>query len=167
VKGEEIKKVTKQLNWRMNYEDVFRQAGVNGVTFQPPGKRWCSGCVIGVEAVLTLFCKDNKGTNMDTVEICVGPDVTPKKESKNVLLVGDCSIGANKDVNETAKVKGCPPKATDTLVALLNSTPDKRKAKRTMMVRLLKGVANKLGLYEEDFPLFRRYQSPEFDANHF
>ncbi len=36
-----------------------------------------------------------------------------------------------------------------------------------MGVRLLKTIGNKLGIYEEDFPTYRRYESPEFDERHF
>jgi hypothetical protein len=36
-----------------------------------------------------------------------------------------------------------------------------------MIVRGLKALGSELGIYQEDFPVFRRYAAPEFDPAHF
>jgi hypothetical protein len=64
-------------------------------------------------------------------------------------------------------VKGCPPKVAETLITLMNHTLGKRRARRIMAVRGLKKIAHKLAIYDEDFPTFKRYESPEFDKRHF
>jgi uncharacterized protein (DUF362 family) len=167
VRGENVKDVTRQLGWDLDCEDIFRQAKINGVSFQFPGKRFCTGCVSCIEATLLAFCKDNMGITLDNIEICVGAEVKPKKESKKVFLIGNCPIQANKDLKDAIRVKGCPPKVADTFMALIDHTIDKRRGRKIMMVRFLKTIANKLGIYDEDFPAYKRYESPEFDKDHY
>lgn len=167
VRGESIKDVSKELKWDRDPEDMFREAGVKGVSFQHPGKHFCSGCLISVESVLVAFLKDNMGITLDDIEICCGSEVRPRKESKRVFLVGNCAIGANKDLGDAIRLKGCPPKVGETLITLMNHTLEKRRARRIMAVRGLKKIAHKLAIYNEDFPTFKRYESPEFEKRHF
>jgi uncharacterized protein (DUF362 family) len=167
VRGESIKDVVKELKWDRDPEDMFREAGVKGVSFQHPGKHFCSGCLISVESVLVAFLKDNAGITLDDIEICCGPDVKPRKEPRKSFLVGSCSIGANRDLGNAIRVKGCPPKVRETLITLMNHTLEKRRARRIMAIRGLKKIAHKLAIYDEDFPAFKRYESPEFDRRHF
>jgi uncharacterized protein (DUF362 family) len=168
VRGESIKEVTKRLEWRVNLEDVFfRPARIGGVTFQFLGTSVCSGCHLSVEGALMAFCKDNKGTDLDNVEICIGSEVKAKKESKRVFLVGSCAIEANRDLGDAIRIKGCPPKTADTLLTLMNHTIDKGKARRILALRTIKLSLTKLGLYDEDFPLYKHYALPEFDREYF
>jgi len=167
VRGESIEDVAKELKWDRDPEDMFREAGVEGVSCQRPGKHFCSGCLISIESVLLAFCKDNMGITLDSIEICCGSEVRPKKESRKIFLVGNCSIRANKDVEDAIRVEGCPPKVGQTLITFMNHTLEKRRARRILAVRGLKKIARKLGIYDEDFPTWKRYQSPEFDTGHF
>lgn len=168
VRGESIKDAVKKFEWEMkDYEDILRGVNIKGMTIQFPGKHFCTGCFANLEGVLHMFCKDNAGITLDNIEICGGSDVTPKKESKKVILFGNCAIKANENIANGIKIKGCPPKAADTLVTLLNHTVGKKSAKKILMARLLKNMAYKVGLYNEDFPSFKRYDYPEFNANHF
>ncbi len=168
VRGESVKKVVKKLEWEMkDLEDILRGADIDGMTIQFPGKHFCTGCTTNLEGVLHMFCKDSAGISLDNIEICGGAEVKPKKESKKVILFGNCAIKTDQDIADGIKIKGCPPKAADTLVTLLNHTLGKRNAKKILMARLLKNMAYKLGLFNEDFPSFKRYDYPEFDANHF
>ncbi len=167
VRGESIKDVVKELKWDRDPEDMFREAGVKGVSFQHPGKHFCSGCLMSIESVLIAFTKDNMGATVDDIEICCGSEVKPKRESKRVFLVGNCAIGANRDVEDAITVKGCPPKVGETLITFMNHTLEKRRARRILAVRGFKNIVHKLGIYDEDFPTRKRYESPEFDKRHF
>ena len=44
VRGESIKDVSRQLEWKFNPDDISRKARVKGVSFQFPGKHYCTGC---------------------------------------------------------------------------------------------------------------------------
>lgn len=167
VRGESIKDVTKELKWDRDPEDMFREAEVKGFSCQRPGKHFCSGCLISIESVLLAFLKDNAGITLDNIEICCGSEVKPRRGSKKVFLVGNCSIRANKDVEDAITVEGCPPKVRDTLISFMNHTLGKRRARKVLAVRVWKNMAHKLGMYDEDFPIWKRYESPEFDKEHF
>jgi len=168
VQGENIEDVIKQLEWdRGDLEEIFREANIKGVTFQGPGKSFCSGCIAPMEVTLALFCKDNPGTTCDNIEICSGPEIKPKEESKKVILVGDCSIRANRDLEDAVRVKGCPPMVGDAFVTLTNHALDKGRARKIMMVRLLKKIADKMRIYDEDLTPHKHYGPPEFDRAHF
>jgi uncharacterized protein (DUF362 family) len=168
VKGENIEDVTKKLEWKANnYQDIYDRARVGGITVQDPGKRFCTGCVSNLQALSVVFCKDNPGITLKNTEICCGPEVKPKADSKNVFLFGDCSIRANKDLADGIRLKGCPPGVIDSLVTFMNHSIGKHKGRKIMGVRLLKMIANRLRIYDEDMPTYRRYESPEFDERHF
>jgi len=168
IRGERIKEVTKRLEWRVNLEDTFfRPARIGGVTLQDVDTSCCSGCNGSVWPALMAFCKDNQGTALDNVEICYGSEIKAKKESKRVFLVGSCAIEANRDLEDAIRIKGCPPKMADTLLTLMNHTIDKGKARRILALRLMKLSLMKLGLYDEDFPVYKHYALPEFDRNYF
>ena len=64
IRGEKIKDVIKPLKWDYDSIEIFRQGDVKGVTFQKPGKSWCSGCGINTGAACVIFCKDNPKINL-------------------------------------------------------------------------------------------------------
>jgi len=97
----------------------------------------------------------------------VGGELTPRKESKKVFLMGNCSIKVNKGLEDAIRVKGCPPKVSEMLMALLNHTLDKKRARKILLGRLIKKIGNSVGIYNEDFPIYSRYKPPEFDQRHF
>lgn len=167
VRGEGIKEVVKKLKWERSYEDLFRQAGVRGITFQDPGKHFCSGCLVPWESVLLAFSKDNQGTNLENVEVCCGTQANPQKGSKSVFLIGNCAIRTNKDLKNAVLMKGCPIDVRKAFFIFTKHTLGTRRAIRLLMIRFFKNLANRIGIYDEDFPLYRRYEPPEFDAKHF
>ena len=167
VRGEKITEVMRPLEWDMDYENVFRQAGISGITVQKPGKTVCTNCASNSEAMIHLFCKDNKGMDLEGVEICVGAEVRPKEDSKTVFLIGNCAIANNKDLKGANRVKGCPIKISEFLMTFAKGALDKRTARRVLVVRFLKGLASKLGIYDEYFPTYGYYEPPEFDKAHF
>jgi uncharacterized protein (DUF362 family) len=169
VKGEALKEIARPLEWRLSVEDIFRQAGIQGITVQHGATdlSCCSGCEGVLSAFCGVFCKDNPGVALDGLEICLGGKAKAKKDSKKVFLLGNCAIAANKDLKDGIKVKGCPPPIVDTVMSIvLKSLPRKRVAK-ILMSRMMKNIGIKLGIYDEAFPAFGVYTPPEFDRSHF
>jgi len=167
IRGERIEDISTKLEWRTDFEDVFRRAKIGGISFQFPGNHFCTGCVVHLQGILAAFCKDNMGMNFDGIEICAGGEVKPKKDSKKVFLVGNCSILANKDLKNAFRFKGCPPKAIEMLMTLVKETSNKGRARKILLGRFVKNIAHRLGVYNEDFPTYQRYKAPEFDQTHF
>ena len=111
VTGERMDTVTQKLEWRLSFEDIFHQAGIDGLTVQEPSLSCCSGCVVILSGLIGVLTKDSPGVAMDRVEVCLG-EVRAKGESKRVFLLGDCAVSANKDLKDAVRVKGCPPPVT-------------------------------------------------------
>jgi uncharacterized protein (DUF362 family) len=167
VRGEKVEEVTRPVEWDLDYEDIFRQAGIRGITVQKPGKTVCTNCASNCEAMIHVFCKDNKGMDLKGMEVCVGAELRPKQESKKVFLIGNCAIAANKDLKSAIRIKGCPIRMSEFLVMIAKNALDKRRARRFLLVRFLKNLATKLGTYDEYFSTYGSYECPEFDKVHF
>lgn len=167
IQGEKISNVSKNLEWSYPLEEILLKTGVKGISIPFPGTRFCTQCVTHTEGVLSAFCKDNAGMSFDDVEICVGGEARARQDSKKVFLFGECSIRANKDREGAIKIKGCPPKATDMLVALNFNMLNRGRATKIMLERTLKTIGYKLGIYDEEYPTFLKYAPPAFDKNHF
>jgi uncharacterized protein (DUF362 family) len=167
VVGEKIIDVYKPLEWRLNYEDVFRHAGIEGISWQWVGDHCCTNCGTCADILVSCYCKDNPGIKIKPTEICFGADVIAKENSEKVILIGDCAIRANKANKNAIRVKGCPPKISDSLVTLISNTLVKKRAKRIIATRIVKGLLNKFGLYNERFPREFSYELPEFNPKHF
>jgi len=167
VSGEPINQVAQKFEWRRSEEDILRQAAITGVSIQEPGLSLCSGCMIILGALVAVLTKDSPGVVLDGLEICGGREVKAKGESKKVFLIGDCAVSANKDLKDAVMVKGCPPPVVDTVMALVRKGLPQQKAFRILMSRMLKGIATKLGVYDETFPAFGVCKPPEFDRKHF
>jgi hypothetical protein len=167
IRGERIEDISKKLEWEYDLEDIFRRAKIGGISLQCPGKHCCSGCAVHAQGVLSAFCKDSMGMDFDSIEICAGGEVKPKKDSKKVFLIGNCSILANKELKDAFRLKGCPPKAMDMLMTLVKETSDKGRARKILLGRFAKNIAHRLGIYNEDFPTYYHYKAPEFDQRHF
>jgi uncharacterized protein (DUF362 family) len=169
VKGETLKEIARPLKWHLSVDDIFHQAGIQGITVQQEETdlSWCSGCEAILSAFCGVFCKDNPGVALDGLEICLGGKAKAKKESKKVFLLGDCAIAANKDLKDGIKIKGCPPPIIDTVMSIVvKSLPPKRVAK-ILMSRMIKNIGMKMGFYDEAFPAFGVHKLPEFDRSHF
>jgi hypothetical protein len=167
VLGEKLEDVKRPLQWKVDYEDVFKQAGIEGVTMQRPGDGLCTNCFVCADFLLASFCKDNADTKIDPVEYCFGGGSKAKEDSAKVILFGDCAIRSNKSITPAVMVKGCPPKIVDSMVAMINHSLDKKRARKVLTIRMVKGVLNKMGLYHEFFPRPYAYDPPEFDPVHF
>lgn len=169
VKGETLKEIGRPLKWHLSLDDIFHQAGIQGITVQheETDLSCCSGCAVILSAFCGVFCKDNPGVALDGLEICLGGKAKAKKESKKVFLLGDCAIAANKDLKDGIRIKGCPPPVVDTVRSIvLKSLPKKRVAK-ILMSRMIRNIGIKMGIYDEAFPAFGVHNPPEFDRSHF
>jgi hypothetical protein len=167
LKGETLREIARPFEWRLSLKDIFHQAGIEGIIVQDADPSCCSGCVGILSAFCGVFCKDNPGMDLDGLEICMGEEARPKKESKKVFLLGNCAIAANKEFKNGIKIKGCPPQILDTVMSIvLKSLPPKRVAK-ILTSRMIKNIGMKMGIYDEAFPAFGAYKPPEFDRSHF
>ena len=167
VLGEKLDDVRRPLHWEIDYGEVFKQAGIRGVTMQWPGDAFCINCAVCADFLVASFCKDNAGAKIEPVEYCFGDGPKVKENSRKVILFGDCAIRNNKTVTAAVKVKGCLPKIVDSMVAMINHSLDRKRARRVLVSRMAKGVLNKVGLYHEFFPRPYTYDPPEFDPAHF
>lgn len=166
VTGERIDTVTQKLEWRLSFEDIFHQAGIDGLTVQEPSLSCCSGCVVILSGLIGVLTKDSPGVAIEKVEVCLG-EVRAKGESKRVFLLGDCAVSANKDLKDAVRVKGCPPPVMDTVKGVVLKCLPPRKAAKVLMSRTVKKIGTQLGVYSEAFPVFGMCEPPEFDVKHF
>ena len=167
VLGEKLEDVKRPLQWKVDYEDFFNQAGIEGVTMPWPGDGFCTNCVVCAEFLIASFCKDNAGAKIDRVEYCFGGGSKAKEISGKVILFGDCAIRNNESVTGAVKVKGCPPKIVDSMVAMISHSLDRKRARKVLATRMAKGMLNKMGLYHEFFPRPYAYDPPKFDPAHY
>ncbi|MCP4137933.1 MAG: DUF362 domain-containing protein [bacterium] len=171
VRGNSIQDVLFPLPWERNYDDFFSNNRITGITLKDPGSHLCSGCAAPFKAALVSYCKDNTGAAVKNTEICLGPDIHPEPGSQKIILIGACSMKANKKYCENnagvITVPGCPPSTKDILLRLLFNTRSAGKARRVILLRLLKKIATRLGIYDEDFGIAKKYTYPEFDPDHF
>lgn len=163
IKGESVDDVIFPLEWRMmKAEQIMADYDIKGATFQWPGNTLCTNCAIMSDAFLGVFLKDNKGSYFDNIEFLMGDKVHPLEESKQVFLLGNCAVKNNSDCDKAVKISGCPVGVGDSIVKVYN-TLGKFKSKKLLAVRMLKGMAEKLGIYEETFPRTFSYDQPDFD----
>lgn len=167
VQGEPIDQVARRFEWRISFEEVLRQYGIEGIAIQEPGNCFCSGCTAILTALVGVLTKDCPGQVLDGVEICMGREVKPKKTSKKVLLLGDCAIAANAALKDAVKIKGCPAPILDTVMAVALRCLPPQKAAMILLPRTVKNIMTKLGVYSESYPAFGVCEPPEFDRKHF
>ena len=112
-----------------------------------------------------VFLKDNKGMTFDNIEFVLGDKVHPHETSKQVFLLGDCAVKNNSDCDRAVRVKGCPVSVKDGIFKVYNHILDKSRRRKLLTQRVLKGIAEKMGVYEESFPRPYSYDSPDFDRS--
>ena len=167
VKGEPIEKVARKLEWHLSAQDIFRKAGISGITIQDVDTSCCSGCAAILSALTAVLTKDGPNTALDGVEVCIGRKVRARKESQKIFLLGDCSIGVNEDRKDAVSIRGCPPPVMDSVLAMVLKTFPRTKAARILATRTAKQIGTRLGIYHEAFPVFGVCRPPEFDRKHF
>jgi len=162
IMGKSIEDLKKEMKWEVDFNDFLRNSNISGLKFQRFGDTVCTGCATALEANLVIFCEDFKGTNLNNIEICTGSEVKALKDSEQVILLGNCAIGANKEIKEAIRIKGCPPNSQRFLTALYGCVGKKM----VLFKRMMKLLGLKLHVYNEDLSN-KRYDAPLFDVNHF
>jgi uncharacterized protein (DUF362 family) len=168
IKGEDIESLKEQLEWRFEPDkELLTPAKVTGFSAPYPGQTLCSACGATLALALSIFGKDNPGMDFGGVELYYGLGLKPERDTEKVFLYGDCAIRSNKDLQNAIKIEGCPPTLTKTLLALMKALLSKPRMFRMLLLRAVKLIGIRLGIYQEIFPRWERYRSKEFDKTHF
>jgi uncharacterized protein (DUF362 family) len=168
IKGEDIESLKEQLEWRFEPDkELLTPAKVTGLSAPYPGQTLCSACGATLALALSIFGKDNPGMDFGGVELYYGLGLKPERDTQKIFLYGDCAIRSNKSLQNAIKVEGCPPTLTKTLLALVKALLNKPRMFRILLLRAIKLIGIRLGIYQEIFPRWERYRSKEFDKTHF
>jgi uncharacterized protein (DUF362 family) len=176
IKGEDIESLREQLEWRFEPDkELLTPAEITGLSAPYPGRTLCSGCGATLALALSIFGKDNPGMDFGGAALYYGLGLKPEEGKKEgarpsptkVFLYGDCAIRSNKGLQNVIEIEGCPPTLTKTLLALMKSLLNKPKMFRMLLLRTIKLIGIRLGIYREIFPRWKRYRSKEFDKTHF
>ena len=168
TKGESIERLKEKLEWHFEPDgELLNPAGVTGLSAPAPGNTLCSGCGATLALALAILAKDNPNRDFGGAELCYGLELRPKLDTPNVLLYGNCALRKNADLRNATRIDGCPPTLSATLVALMKALLTRPRMLRMMVMRAIKLVAIRLGIYREMLPRWERYGSTEFDEAHF
>jgi len=168
IKGEDIESLKEQLEWQFEPDKVLlSRSKVTGLSGPHPGQTLCSACGLTLALGVSLLAKDNPEMDFGGAELFCGLEVSPDRDAKNVILYGDCAIGRNKSLQNATKIEGCPPSLTTTLLTLMKALLSKPRMLRMTLMRGMKLVGIRIGIYDESFPGWERYRSIEFDKTHF
>jgi uncharacterized protein (DUF362 family) len=116
VRGERIEDVATKLEWRLVLagETLREDYGVKGVAMDDPGALVCTACGTTAWTGICQYLEENRGATFDNMEFCMGLGPKAKEESRQVFLLGNCAITANKERKDAIRLKGCPPSIQDT-----------------------------------------------------
>jgi len=168
IKGDDIEPLKEQLEWRFEPDrELLSPSKITGLSAPYPGQTLCSACGATLALALSIFGKDNPGMDFGGVAFYYGLGLKPARDSQAVLLYGDCAIRGNKGLENAIKIEGCPPTLTKTLIALMKTLLSKPRMSRMLLLRAMKLIGIRLGVYEETFPGWDRYRAKEFDKTHF
>jgi len=168
IKGEDIESLKEQLEWRFEPDkELLTPAKITGLSAPYPGQTLCSACGATLALALSIFGKDNPGMDFGGAELYYGLGLKPARDTQKVFLYGDCAIRSNKSLQNATKIEGCPPTLTKTLLALMKTLLNKPRMFRMLLLRTIKLIGIRLGVYQEIFPRWERYRSKEFDKTHF
>ncbi len=116
IKGERIEDVATKLEWRLVLagETLREDYGVKGVAMDDPGALVCTACGTTAWTGICQYLEENRGATFGNMEFCMGLGPKAKEESRQVFLLGNCAITANKERKDAIRLKGCPPSIQDT-----------------------------------------------------
>jgi uncharacterized protein (DUF362 family) len=168
IKGEDIESLKEQLEWRFEPDkELLAPAKITGLSAPYPGQTLCSACGATLALALSIFGKDNPGTDFGDVALYYGLGLKPERDTQKAFLYGHCAIRSNKGLQNAIKIEGCPPTLSKTLLALVKTLLNKPSMFRMLLLRAVKLIGIRLGVYHEIFPRWERYRSKEFDKTHF
>jgi len=168
IKGEDIESLKEQLEWQFEPDkELLAPAKVTGLSVPPPGQTLCSACGVTLALALSILGKDNPKMDFGGAELYYGLELRSERDTQKVFLYGDCAIRSNKSLQNATKIAGCPPTLVTTLLVLMKTLLSKPRLIRMMLLRAIKLIGIRLGVYQEIFPRWERYRSKEFDKTHF
>jgi uncharacterized protein (DUF362 family) len=168
IKGEDIESLKEKLEWQVEPDkELLSQSGVTGLSAPPPGQTLCSACGATLALAVSVLGKDNPNMDFGGAELYYGLELRPDRDTHNIFLYGDCAVKRNKGLKYATKIEGCPPSLTTTLLTLMKALLSKPRMLRMILLRAMKLVGIRLGVYHELFPGWERYRSKEFDKAHF
>ena len=196
IKGEDIESLKEQLEWRFEPDkELLAPAKIAGLSAPHPGQTLCSACGATFALALAILGKDNPGMDFGGVAFYYGLGLRAEREKREgtrpsptkVVLYGDCAIRKNKSLQKNVtkrisshlreiadgrqlsvvSIEGCPPALTKTLLLLMKALLNKPRMFRMLLLRAIKLIGIRLGIYREIFPGWERYRSKEFDKSHF
>lgn len=180
VRGEtDLGALVRPLEWRVNVPEELSAMGITGLSVPHPGETLCSRCYAMLGYSLLALARDNRGADFGNAVICCGREARPDgvappgseaprgSEARAIILFGDCAVGAGRGVAGARCVKGCPPRVTDSMMALWRALLGRPRMLRVMPARMARLSAAKAGIFTDRLDKWRRYQSKEFDPGHF
>jgi uncharacterized protein (DUF362 family) len=168
IKGEDIESLKEKLEWQFEPDrELLSPSGVTGLSAPSPGQTLCSACGATLALSLSVLSKDNPEMDFGGAELYYGLELRPDRDTQHVFLYGDCAIKRNKSLQNATKIEGCPPSLITTLLALMKALLSKPRMLRMILLRSMKLIGIRLGVYREVFPGWERYRSKEFDKSHF
>jgi len=168
IEGEDIESLKEQLEWQFEPDkELITPSGITGLLAPSPGQTLCSGCGATLALVLSIFAKDNPQMDFGGAELYYGLELRPEIDTQKIFLYGDCAVRRNKSLQNAIKIEGCPPTLTGTLLVLMKALLSRPRMLRLMLLRVMKLIGIRLGIYSEVFPQWERYRSKEFDKTHF
>ncbi len=127
VRGDDIEDHVKPLKWDWTWTEgntgpgIFAKLGITGTALPKYDETLCSGCSPIANLANILVLSAFKGEPLPNVEILNGKKMLARPGYDQSVLLGNCMIKANKEnenINESVKVKGCPPAPDDVVSAL-------------------------------------------------
>ena len=168
IKGEDIESLKEHLEWEFEPDQqLLGPSGVTGLSAPAPGQTLCSACGATLALALSTLGKDNPNMDFGGAELYYGLGLSPESDTHKVLLYGDCAIRSNKSLQKAIKIEGCPPSLTKTLLVLMKNLLSKPRMFRMTLMRTIKLVGSRFGIYYELYPRWERYRSKEFNKTHF
>jgi uncharacterized protein (DUF362 family) len=168
IKGEDIESCKESLQWQFEPDkELLAPANISGLKSPSPGQTLCCGCAATLALALSIFGKDNPNMDFGDARLYYGKELYAENDAKNVFLYGNCGIKSNKSLQNAVRIEGCPPTLTTTLIVLMRGLLSKPRALKLLLIRAVKLMGIKLGIYSETFPGWDRYRLKEFDETHF
>ncbi|TET43634.1 MAG: hypothetical protein E3J66_01630 [Dehalococcoidia bacterium] len=95
-------------------ETLSQDYEVKGIAMDDPGELVCTACGTTAWTGICQYLEENRGATFDNMEFCMGLEPKAKEKSRQVFLLGNCAITANKERKDAIRLKGCPPSIQDT-----------------------------------------------------
>ncbi|MDM7999510.1 MAG: DUF362 domain-containing protein, partial [Dehalococcoidia bacterium] len=164
-----IDTLREQVRWQPDVTGrLLTAAGISGLSVPYPGNTLCSRCYAALAVALIPFILENSNRRFDDTAIYCGQDLEPEADGRKAIIYGNCALKSTQPAPKTCMtVRGCPPKPTDTLLALCKALLNTRRRLTVIPKALLRLGAAGTGIHDYALPEWKRYDSPPFDKEDF